>query len=213
MIQNIPSEFILSDPRKDRGNAKLTTHSLMARWEGFTNNINLKDKVILDLGCANAAFGYLSLEAGCKNYTGVEVQNEYYNTGTHLLKKYYPAGKWSIKKTDITSFFNTQQGEYDIVFACGVIYGVFDIISLLKNLFKVTKETLIIESVNPLSEIDSPAIEVTYATMVDHTDILYPLHGIGFLPNFKALALISAVFGFEAELIDLYLPEYNQIRR
>lgn len=178
--------------------------------------LELKNKSILDLGCANAAFGYLSMVSECASYHGIEIQEYYYNTATYLLNKYCHSFDYTLTKKDIVTYLNTVDKKYDIVYACGILYGVFDVMNLLKSLFMVANETVIIESLGLKPFYHKPVFEVVNMNMINADNYFDPILGVSLMPNFLALNEIAAVYGFEGKQIflnkpDNYIQEYADV--
>lgn len=207
-------EFAELDPRKDREKARITSDNLIKRYNAITETIGLKNKSILDLGCANAAFGYLSMVSECASYHGIEIREYYYNTARYLLNKYCHGFDYTLTKKDIVSYLSTEDIKYDVVYACGILYGVFDVLNLLKSLFTIANETVVIESLSLKTQHHKPVFEVVNMNMINADNYFNPILGVSLMPNFLALNEIAAIYGFEGKQIFLnnsnnYIQEYS----
>lgn len=207
--------FVDKDPRKNRPNARVSIDTLAKRFNTMTLSLNLTNKTILDLGSANAAFCYKVMECNSKSYTGVEIQDYYVKTSRELLSMYCDKIDHIIIEQDIHSFLSENTNKYDIIFACGILYGVLNLTDMLDKLFNSANEAIVIESVNPFGTVSRPIIDVVDMTMVNSKDITQPLKGVGMLPNFPALQKIASVYGFIGTHIllnqeDNFLYEYSK---
>jgi hypothetical protein len=157
-IFDIATEFVDYDNRKLRGfNNKTTSEVLQNKFEVHLPTELIKDKTILDLGSCLGAAGHYSLTYGCKHYTGVEVQPYYFDTSNLILSKYWSNDKFKIIQQDVEKFLDDcieKNIQYDYVLAAGIIYGFLDIISIVKKIAKVTRNQVLIETMNLPTEYD-----------------------------------------------------------
>jgi tRNA (cmo5U34)-methyltransferase len=158
-IFEIATEFVDYDNRKFRMvHNKTSSEVLQNKFEVQLPIELIKDKTILDLGSCLGAAGHYSLTHGCKHYTGVEVQPYYFDTSNLILSKYWAKDKFEIIQQDVEKFLDNcieQNIQYDYVLAAGIIYGFLDIVSIIKKISKVTRNQVLIETMNLPTEYDS----------------------------------------------------------
>lgn len=140
------NEFVNLDNRRLRSHYTTTFESLYNKINAQLPLALVKGKTILDLGSCLGAAGYYVLHNQAKHYTGVEVQDYYFNTSNHLLSKYFTTEQFNIVQQDIIEFLDSSTLKFDIVLASGILYGFLDPIDLLQKLTKVTNEYLVIDT-------------------------------------------------------------------
>jgi len=152
------TEFVDYDNRKFRMiHNKTSSEVLQNKFEVQLPIELIKDKTILDLGSCLGAAGHYSLTHGCKHYTGVEVQPYYFDTSNLILSKYWAKDKFKIIQQDVEKFLDDcieKNIQYDYVLAAGIIYGFLDIVSIIKKITKVTRNQVLIETMNLPTEYD-----------------------------------------------------------
>ncbi len=157
-IFEIATEFVDYDNRKFRMvHNKTSSEVLQNKFEVQLPIELIKDKTILDLGSCLGAAGHYSLTQGCKHYTGIEVQPYYFDTSNLILSKYWSNDKFKIIQQDVEKFLDEcieKNIQYDYVLAAGIIYGFLDIVSIIKKIAKVTRNQVLIETMNLPTEYD-----------------------------------------------------------
>lgn len=144
-------EFVDLDCRRTRVYHPTTKETIYKKFQVQLPKELIENKTILDLGSALGAAGHYALSNGAKHYTGVEIQNYYVNHSNLLLKQYWDDSKFIIIQQEIEEFLNekiSQNIKYDYVLAAGIIYCFLDIVSVLNKLCKITKEAIVIETIN-----------------------------------------------------------------
>jgi hypothetical protein len=175
-------QFVDKDSRKDRELARVTTETLSNRMEVLLPEWMIRDKIILDYGSALGASGHWCLSKGAKAYIGVEIQKDYREESINLLSEYWTSEQFQILDS-------LPQEPCDITLASGVIHGHFDTFCILNKLCSLTKERLVIESIN-IPEQQFPRIEIRPWQMINQSNIDTPFTGVASIPTFSALILI-----------------------
>lgn len=150
-IFEIATEFIELDCRQTRVYHPTTVETVYKKCQVQLPKNLIEDKTILDLGSALGAAGHYALTNGAKHYTGVELQNYYVDHSNILLKKYWDSDKFVIVQQEIEDFLDekiAQNKKYDYVLAAGVIYCFLNMVSILDKLSKITREAIVIETIN-----------------------------------------------------------------
>ena len=150
-IFEIATEFIELDCRQHRGYTPTTIETVYKKCQVQLPKNLIEDKTILDLGSALGAAGHYVLTNGAKHYTGVELQNYYVDHSNILLSKYWDSTKFLIVHQEIEDFLDekiAQNIKYDYVLAAGVIYCFLNMVSILDKLCKITREAIVIETIN-----------------------------------------------------------------
>lgn len=150
-IFEVATEFIDLDCRRTRVFHPTTVETVYKKCQVQLPKSLIENKTILDLGSALGAAGHYALTNGAKHYTGVELQNYYVNHSNALLLKYWDISKFLIVQQEIEDFLDekiAQNIKYDYVVAAGVIYCFLNIVSILDKLCKITKDAIVIETIN-----------------------------------------------------------------
>lgn len=200
-------EFVHNDNRKDRANTPVTPETLTYKHEAMAPISLVNGKTILDLGSCIGATGHWCLSHGAKKYTGIEFQQEYVDLSTLLLSNHWSSEKFSIVKNDIEDFLRTCQEKYDIVFACGVIYGFLNLHEILTLICSAANQSVIIDTMYPnemptlySSIIEIPAIQL----MVKAGGGKRSYEGIGSRPSPVALKRLMKNLGFNTDGKSIY---------
>lgn len=150
-IFEVATEFIDLDCRHTRITHPTTIESVYKKCQVHLPKSLIENKTVLDLGSAMGASGHYALSYGATHYTGVEIQNYYITQSNNLLSKYWDSSQFLIVQQEIEDFLDekiAQNIKYDYVIASGVIYCFLNIISILDKLCKITKEAIVIETIN-----------------------------------------------------------------
>ena len=182
------TDFIINDPRKDRGYVTITEESLTKRCEAMLPAELVSGKNILDVGCALGAMGQWALAHGSSSYTGVEIQDTYRDKSKELLSNF--------DNVKLYKFLDDVPGIYDIVIAAGVINGIEDQLGFLRKLSLKSSQYIIIDMTYlPTS---GPVIKVVEdGKMIKYQDVNSPYTGVSFLPSIQALTTMMKVCGFQ----------------
>jgi SAM-dependent methyltransferase len=148
-IFNQAPEFIEWDNRKDREINRVTAESTYNRLLVQLPEWLIKDSTILDLGSCLGAAGHMALTNNATHYTGIEIQETYFNQSQEILAKYWPKEKFTIIKQNLEDFLDhciANNIQYDFVLASGVLYAFLNIISILEKISKVSRKVVIIDT-------------------------------------------------------------------
>ena len=173
-IFNQALEFIELDNRKNRTQNAVTPEStynkLEVSWPGWL----IKDGTVLDLGSCLGSAGHWALTFGATHYTGVEIQQTYYNNSLTALSKYWPADKYTVVNQSLEDFLDNAIAnniQYDHVLVAGVLYAFLNFISVLEKIAKVARKSVVIDTLwipkEPVNNngviIIKPKIHINYA--------------------------------------------------
>ena len=216
MFFDLYNEFVNDDPRKGRAAVPVTVESLSKRSAVLLPKWLIKDKTILDLGHCVGAFGHWALSNGAKHYTGIDIHEEFCDTSTKLLSKYWSDDKFEIHTAEINNFLLNSKNKYDIVLAAGIIHGYFDVVSLLRNISNGCSDVIVIETID-IDDSIIPQIQFRYHNMAS-PDVNQPYTGWTSAIGLNALNHVMHEFDF-AQFGERLYPEkiinshdsYNQI--
>jgi SAM-dependent methyltransferase len=193
------SEFVDLDNRQNRVHTPLTYETLTNKHEKIAPRELVEGKSILDLGSCLGATGHWCLTYDCSHYTGIELQDYYVEKSNELLKKYWSEDKFDIVKDEIINFLENTNEQYDVVFACGIIYGFLNTYGFLELVTNAAKECVIIDCSYPT--------QMTHfrATVIDIVNIQHMIKsedhrsylGLGARPSPAALHRLMSNLGFE----------------
>lgn len=140
--------FYTDDNRQWREANPITKATLEAKMQVLLPASLVRDRSILDLGSCLGAAGQWALYYGAQSYVGVEVQAAYAARARELLAHW--DGKARILQTDIRSFLQESADQsFDIVVAAGVIYHFIDPEAIVRELCRVAKQAVVVESNHP----------------------------------------------------------------
>jgi 16S rRNA G966 N2-methylase RsmD len=193
-------EFIDADNRKDRTINNVSAESQFNRLSVQMPQWLIQDKTVLDLGSCLGAAGYFALLSGASHYTGVEIQDTYYQKSKDLLSKNFDSNKFAIVKDEIESFLDNainNKQKYDVVLIAGVLYAFLNVFSLLEKVSKVTTEAVIIDTVW-MEEYDKYQGVILFNgnTRINYADDNKSFRGLGTRVSPKALDVIMSQFSF-----------------
>lgn len=193
------SDFVDLDNRHNRIHTPLTYETLTVKHEKMAPQSLIKGKRILDLGSCLAATGHWCLTLECDHYIGIELQDYYVEKSNELLQKYWSDDRFTIIKDEITNFLKNNTDQYDVVFACGIIYGLLNTYEFLELVAKTAKECVIVDCSYPT--------QMTHAraTVIDIVNIQHMIKsednrsylGLGARPSPAALHRLMSNLGFE----------------
>lgn len=142
-------QFINNDPRRsDDHHVGWDANTQLVRYQGWLSPDAIRDKNILDIGCAGAAFGAYALDSGARSYTGLEISPVIANMAEDNFRSAMPDGSWNIYCQSVEKHFESDSLQYDIIVAAGVMHGITDILNFLSNTSQRCS-TLIIEAFHP----------------------------------------------------------------
>ena len=136
------SEFITLDNRQDRPGLPINAETLNHRHTFLLPPEVVKDTNVLDLGCALGASGEWCKNNGVYFYTGVEEQKDY----SDIAKRLNISTNINIFQSDIEYFLEKDPMKRDITLLLGVLYGVYNPLSILKKVSEITSKYICIET-------------------------------------------------------------------
>lgn len=189
-------KYIESDIRKNRPTATITEESLTNRFEVMLPSWLIKGKKILDLGSATGALGHWCLYHGASHYTGVEIQKPFADVSIKLLSDNYNNQQFQIINSDLINFTNSNNKQWDIVVSAGVIHGFFNPFDIIKKITELSKQYVVVETLNIHEPNNIPTINFGIMNMVCYTENNLPYQGITPLIGVRAFEVIMNEYGF-----------------
>jgi SAM-dependent methyltransferase len=201
-------QFVDNDIRRLRPYGAVTSESLSKRCQAILPVELIKDKRILDIGSALGAMGYYALSNGASSYTGVEIQDSYRNKADKIFKELGQSSYQFVNTLDQVS------GTYDIVLACGVIFGFFDIFDFIRRVCQYSNQFVIIENRNPKYSFSN--LTTNGPTLYDVPIITFNKKGMAkdnnnnsfdnfselqTLANKEAVNLLMSAYGFDFDCV------------
>lgn len=143
-------ELIDLDPRKNRIKPYPASSDFMYnRHKIMLNNVNLKNKNILDLGsCLGYSGAYCLDVKKALHYTGVEYSKELADINSSVFKKYFSKDKYQIINDSIENFVKNNNKKFDLTFMLGTLYGLKDPVNIIEHILQFSN-TVIFESLYP----------------------------------------------------------------
>lgn len=134
---------------------------------------NLQDKTLCDVGCNTGYFLYeIYKKIKIKKVVGVEPRTKNLDKAKFIAKFFkLPKNKFILKKMDILSLGHKIE-KFDIVIMPGVLHHLDDHILALRNLYKMTKDLCIIETVVLSNKFNEKYI----GEQLELKDDLYKIH-------------------------------------
>lgn len=193
------SEFVERDNRQQRPHTPVTAETLTRKHESILPKQLVEGKTVLDLGSCLGASGHWALSNGATKYTGVEFQKEYVNLSKELLLTYWHEDQIQIIHADLEKFLEETIEQYDIVLACGIIYGFLNTHGILKLISKVAKYCIIVDTSYPteLTHHRSSVIDIVGIQHMIKSDGESSYLGLGARPSPAALHRLMKNLGFE----------------
>jgi predicted TPR repeat methyltransferase len=186
-------EFIDNDNRRSREVNCITAESTYNRLSVQLPDWVVKDATVLDLGCCLGAAGHMALTNSAKHYTGVEIQETYVTQSREIFSKYWNVEQYSIIHDNIENFLDraiTEGIQYDVVIASGVLYAFLNIISILEKIAKISKKTVIIDTVYVRNDVANGIILIRPNYFINHSEGNTTFKGVAASLNLKALDTI-----------------------
>ena len=133
---------------------------------------NLQDKTLCDVGCNTGYFLYeIYKKVKLKKVTGVEPRTKNLAKAKFIANFFkLPKNKFTLKKMDILSLGKKIE-QFDIVIMPGVLHHLDDHVLALRNLYKMTKDLCVIETVVLSNEFNEKSV----AEQLELKDDLYKI--------------------------------------
>lgn len=191
-------DFYLRDNRFHREVTPVNGKTLEAKHSVALPEWVVKGKTILDLGSCLGATGHWCLFHGATEYTGIELQTAYSSISNELLGRHWNSNQFKIINSEISAFLNAcEDQKYDVVIAAGVLYAFLDYYSILKNISRVARQWVVIESLN--SQKMPPGfmgVEISKSSTMTLPENRERAQGLGSIVSFRALSVLMEHFGF-----------------
>jgi len=142
--------FYQDDNRRYRGFNPTSKAFLEAKFDVLLPAHLVKGKTILDLGSCYGAAGQWALFNGAKQYTGVEVQQNFVSQSRQWLAHW--GDQVEIVQQDVRGFLRAAGDQsFDLVLLAGVLYHFVDTKQIIDEACRVSREQVVIETNYPPS--------------------------------------------------------------
>jgi len=204
-------QFVDNDNRNQRGFHPINAETLSKKHECIAPKWLVEGARILDLGSCIGATGHWCLSHGAIKYVGVEVQADYVNISKQLLGELWSSDKFEIIEQDIEEYLASVTEQFDVVFACGVIYGFLDYYGILKKITAASSRCVIIDTSYPVNMSDETSciIEIVKNQHLNKSTDNDSFSGVGSRSTPVALNLLMNNLGFENKEKILYPQQIN----
>lgn len=189
------TEFIINDVRKDRELVPITEESLRNRFQVMLPTHIINGATVLDVGSATGVAGRWCVDNKCKSYTGVELQDNYYQTSKLLL----PEAEFI--QSDALQFLKKTDRKWEVVIAAGIVHGYLNPFEILKSICDVATDYIIIESNDTVETEGIPTIHFRSTNMVFGGDMKTPYHGLTSFVGSAALEAIMNEYGWVGQRV------------
>lgn len=196
--------FYEEDNRKNRPNNPISKEMLENKHEVLFPEEIVKGKKILDLWSCLWATGQWCLFYWASSYTGVEIQEEYVNISKKLLSHHWDTVE--ILHQSIEAFLEHNTKEYDVTVLSWVLYVFLDYYQILKDVTKITREVIIIDSMLPspkVVDIQSPAVQILPMQDINLASVNGSLYGLWtrITPSGLSILLQSLAFRLDGDVL------------
>ena len=106
---------------------------------------SLTGKRVLDLGCLEGGFSLYLAKQGAREVVGIEARELNYERCL-LLKDFFKLSNLTFHKSDVRMVRNDWLGEFDIIFAGGILYHLDDPYVVLQQLSQMVKDFLLVDT-------------------------------------------------------------------
>lgn len=151
-------------PIFDRGFYREITEARLKHFESL--GLSLSGKTVLDVGCGIGRFSSFLAEQGADVFC-VDGRAE----NIEKLKELYPDRKCAV--VDVETPELLAHGSFDVVFCYGLLYHLSDPFGFIKNVSKICKETMIIETC--IMDASDPMVQLVFEDQKNATQALHPM--------------------------------------
>lgn len=151
----------------------------------------LKNRTVADIGCSPGYYCFHADRLGAREVIGVDARPEHQEQFALLHRMVGASSTCQYQSVDIEYGLEQLQGSHDLVLAQGVMYHVFDHPRFLKNLYRLTKHTLILEG-----SCSGRTDEFCRPRMENPKDPRESLHGPALYPSVSWMAEVARWAGF-----------------
>jgi len=102
------------------------------KFEQLTPNIDFTDKTVLDIGCNTGMLGYLALQAGARQVTGIDTDI----STIEQARKIFPELIFRCEQAEEV------HGNYDIIIASGMLHYIKDLDTLFELFARCAKQVI-----------------------------------------------------------------------
>lgn len=158
--------FFELDIRKDRVVSPIVMEHKIEKYTNLLPESLVKDKNILEIGSCMGDAGHWCLSHGAKEYTGVEIQTEFYKKSKKLLS--YWGDKANNINLDLEEYLKSLNGfKFDITIFFGVLYAFPNPVDILTKVFNSSSSTVVLDSMTPILILNKKMVEFP---IVEHAD-------------------------------------------
>jgi tRNA (mo5U34)-methyltransferase len=191
-------------------------------WEVIRRHLpeDLSGKSVLDVGCNAGFFSFEAARRGASRVVGVDAQRHHVRQALFVRRALgLPA---EFRRLSVYDLDPRGVGRFDVTLALGLVYHLKHLVLALENLYRVTRELLVVESaIYPArerrglfgrgSEDAAPdsarGLPVHLLAYVENAPGAKEAVYNWFLPSAGALVALLKNVGFESVEVDLYNPE------
>jgi SAM-dependent methyltransferase len=133
----IHQDFLDVDFRKDRDpkvGLPSTDALTLYKHQRLLPKELIQNRRVLDLGSFVGATADWCLNNGCKEYVGVEISKDFYDTSIQLLNQHQLNKPWKIYHQSLQDYFQQHNDHFDIIFAWGLIHHFEDHMWLMREI-------------------------------------------------------------------------------
>lgn len=164
---------------------------------------SLKNSNILDIGCNEGFYSFAALEFGAKSVKGLDLRNENISRAKKI-KQYCDYTNCEFELGDVSDETILNYGLFDIVFCFGVLYHLENPMLAIRNLRKVTKRFLVVDSV--VTSFDKSA--TIRISAEDNSNLRAGKTGACFYPSLGGLIKMLEIGGFKVDVLAATVPEF-----
>jgi len=159
-------DFFNLDTRIDRVVSPVVMEHKIEKYNIMLPESLVKDKTILEIGSCMGDAGHWCLSYGAKQYTGVEIQEEFYKKSKKLLSHWGDKAK-NVNEDLETYLSSLNNFKFDITIFFGVLYAFPNPVDILEKVFNSSNKIVVLDSMTPGFILNKKIIEFP---MVQHID-------------------------------------------
>jgi hypothetical protein len=165
----------------------------------FTKEL-CEGKSILDLGSCLGATGWWCLHQGATHYTGVELQDYYFDSSKVILEDSFDKSKFEIVQDDVEHYLSNTKDKFDIVVMSGILHAFLDYYSILKHISSIAQKFIVTDVIHlQNSGSQSPTIELIRKHEMSKADGPKQMFsGLSSCISLPALLLLFESLGFNS---------------
>jgi tRNA (mo5U34)-methyltransferase len=192
-------------------------------WEVIRKHLpaDLSGKTLLDVGCNAGFFSFEAKRRGAARVLGIDAQRHHIRQASFARRAL--GADVEFRRLSVYDLDPRGIGQFDITLALGLVYHLKHLVLALENLFRVTKELLLVESaIYPTHEARGGLFGRRTEGDAPDSARGRPFHLLAyvenppeakeavynwFLPSAGSLVALLRNVGFESVDVDLYNPE------